>query len=68
MHQYLLITLICLSAGAEMSGGPRRGGAEGPGGGPPAAVLCCLPDAGLRAGAAPQTVSAAVPAPGPAAA
>lgn len=55
-------------AGTEKSGNSGSRGAEGAGSGPPTAVLCWLPDPGLREGTAPPPVSEPGPAHGPSAA
>ena len=72
-HYLSPLALISISippplAGIEKSRDSGCDGAEGPGGGSPAAVLCRLPDPGLWERTDPPAVSAAVPANGPAAA
>lgn len=62
------IFILCLPAGNEKWGDSESGGAEGADSGPPTAVLCWLPDPGLREGTDLQTVSTAEPAHGPTAA
>lgn len=65
---FIFLRVSSAPAGDEKYGKSGVDGAEGPGSSPPAAVLCWLPDPGLRERTAPPPVSAADPAHGPAAA